>query len=235
MSPAGRHPRKFFAAAGWASCIMLCVAPLMESDAARVQGRRKALRTIAAGAGAATLLPVLSEARPSPSPCGCGETNTAAAVTPPDANWKPIFFDPHQNEMVIALTDLIIPATDTPGAREALVNRCIDLFMNEEETDVQQKFVEGLNWIDSRSLTAHGRPFTALSASQQTALLDPLSNIENGNPADQPGVQFFQDVKEWTIFGYYTSQIGLEQELQYGGDTYNESFPGACNHPEHQS
>lgn len=45
----------------------------------------------------------------------------------------------------------------------------------------------------------------------------------------------FSLIKELTIFGYYTSKIGLDEELRYQGDTYNTSFPGACTHPEHQS
>ena len=42
------------------------------------------------------------------------------------ADWKPVFLDTHQNETLIALSDMILPKTDTPGAKEALVNRFID-------------------------------------------------------------------------------------------------------------
>ncbi|MGH9469978.1 MAG: gluconate 2-dehydrogenase subunit 3 family protein, partial [Terriglobia bacterium] len=216
-----------------ASCILLSVTPT--TGTSRTEGRRKALRDLALTAGAATFLPVLDQARPASAACGCGDAKVAEPHSKPEPEWKPLFFDQHQNEMVIAFTDLIIPSTGTPGAREALVNRCIDLFLNEEEADVQQKFVLGLNWIDSRSFSAYGKPFTALGASEQTKLIEPLADPENGNPADRPGIEFFQDIKDWTIFGYYTSQIGLEQELQYGGDAYHDSFPGACTHPEHQS
>src|SRR5579883_2005445 len=144
-------------------------------------------------------------------------------------------FRPASNETVIALTNLIIPETDTPGAKAALVNRTIDLFLNDEEVDTQRQFLEGLAWIDGRSLRQYGKPFVDLPREQQTALLESLANPENRNPEDQPGVRFFEDIKDWTLFGYYTSEIGLEQELQYGGDAYHESFPGACTHPEHQS
>lgn len=196
-------------------------------------GRRKALKGLAVGAGAATMFPVLEQAKGAPGMCGCG--GREAAARPADPAWKPLFFDSHQNETVVALTDLIIPDTETPGAKTAEVNRCIDLFLNEEEEDVKRQFMEGLAWIDGRALRRHGKPFIELTKEQQTALLEPLADPHNGNPEDQPGIRFFQDVKDWTIFGYYTSQTGLEQELQYGGDTYHDSFPGACNHPEHQS
>ena len=56
------------------------------------------------------------------------------------AEWKPLFLDEHQNETLIVLSDLIIPATDTPGAKEALVNRYIDLVMAAETPEKQQRF-----------------------------------------------------------------------------------------------
>lgn len=193
-------------------------------------GRRKVLKNLAAGAGAAALFPIL---RPEDAEAG-GRVAQEASSPTSDIAWEPLLFDAHQNETVIALTDLIIPDTETPGAKAAEVNRCIDLFLNEEEEDVKQQFLEGLAWIDGRSLRQHGMPFIELSEEQQTALLEPLADPQNGNPADQPGVRFFQDIKDWTVFGYYTSQAGLEQELHYAGDTYHDSFPGACHHPEHQ-
>ena len=65
--------------------------------------------------------------------------------------------------------------------------------------------------------------------------LEPLDDPENTSPEDRPGAEFFEHLKDLTIFGYYTSKIGLEQELEYGGDDYHTEFPGACTHPEHQT
>ncbi|MGH9397760.1 MAG: gluconate 2-dehydrogenase subunit 3 family protein [Terriglobia bacterium] len=204
-------------------------------------GRRKALKKLAMGASAATVFPILGQAatpsRDAHAAMGPGsmamDMNSAPPV--PDPNWKPLFFDAHQNETVIALTELIIPATDTPGAKDALVNRTIDLFLNDEEADTQREFLEGLSWIDGRAMKLHGKPFVYLTEEQQTALLEPLSDPANSNPEDLAGVKFFQAIKDATLFGYYTSQVGLDQELHYGGDDYHDSFPGACTHPEHQS
>lgn len=199
-------------------------------------GRREALKKIAVGASAATVFPILGQAgaHAATAPMSHEGMQMTGSAPQPDPNWKPLFFDSHQNETLIVLTDLIIPATDTPGAKEALVNRVIDLFINDEDPGAQRQFLEGLAWIDGRSLELHGKPFIALSAPQQTALLEPLANPQNSDARDQAGVRFFEDVKDWTLFGYYTSQIGLEQELQYGGSQYHDSFPGACTHPEHQ-
>jgi hypothetical protein len=205
-------------------------------DAVKGTSRRKALQKMVMGAGAATVFPILGQGPvQAAEPPASRRTQADSSARQQDGDWEPLFFDPHQNQTVIALTDLIIPETDTPGAKAALVNQVIDRFLNDEEADAQRNFLEGLAWIDGRSLKLHGKPFIALSLEEQTALLTSLADPKNTNPEDKPGIKFFEEIKDATIFGYYTSQIGLEQELHYSGDTYNESFPGACTHPEHQT
>ena len=196
--------------------------------------RRAVLKKIGVGAGAVTALPVIMPAASAPARVATALPQASEAVAA-QAEWKPIFFDEHQNETVIELTELIIPATDTPGAKEAQVNRLIDLMLNESEKDQRASFIQGLNWIDARSLERHGKPFIDLSAEQQTALLEPLADPANRNSEDEAGVRFFEHLKDLTIFGYYTSRIGLDQELEYGGDEYRTEYPGACTHPEHQN
>jgi gluconate 2-dehydrogenase gamma chain len=200
-------------------------------------GRRKALKKMALGAGAAAAFPILGQQPAEAATTGNqpGASTMDANPSRSDSEWKPLFFDSHQNETVIALTELIIPATDTPGAKEACVNRVIDLFLNEEEADAQQQFLEGLAWIDGRALAQHQKPFIELTMEEQTSILQPLADPANHSPEDRRGVKFFQEIKDVTLFGYYTSQIGMDQELRYQGDQYNDSFPGACTHPEHQS
>ncbi len=197
--------------------------------------RREVLKKLAWGTGAVTSLPVLPVlAQPAISPC-CGASEPKQAGPGSDSEWKPLFLDEHQNETVIVLSDLIIPETDTPGAKAAQVNRLIDLWLNDEESDVQKEFLGGLAWLDGRSLKLHGKPFVQLDQAQQLAILTPLSDPKNANPEDHPGVKFFQQMKDFTLFGYYTSRIGLEEELHYDGGNYHAEFPGACDHPEHQN
>jgi len=205
------------------------------------RSRRDALKKMAVGAGAMTAFPILGQAGVTPAMARAAahmhgaQQAAAAAGVQPDPNWKPLFFDPHQNETVIALTELIIPQTDTPGAKAALVNRFIDLMLNDEDADKRKSFIQGLAWLDGRSLKTHGKPFADLSAQQQTELLTLFADPGNKSPEDEPGVRFFDDIKGWTIYGYYTSQPGMVQELHYGGGDYHEEFPGACTHPEHQT
>lgn len=197
------------------------------------QGRRDALKKLAMGFGGLTTLPILGQAKEVPAAMpgmGLQDADPQSA-----ANWKPQFFDVHQNETLIALTELIIPATDTPGAKAALVNRYIDLRYNEDTPEQQTEIMQALAWFDGRSLSLHGKSFVDLTEAQQIALLQPLAHPAYPNAEDNPGVKAFTLIKSLTIFGYYTSQIGLDQELKYEGDRLNPSFPGACTHPEHQA
>lgn len=199
------------------------------------QGRRGVLKKLVMGAGGLTALPIIGQAEGVRSAASAVGMPAAADAAQSAANWKPQFFDAHQNETLIALTDLIIPATDTGGAKAALVNRYLDLRYNEESAENQEEVIRALAWFDGRSLSLHNKPFVSLSPQEQTALLEPLADPSNTKPENQPGRKAFEFIKDLTIFGYYTSRIGLDDELRYQGDTYNTSFPGACTHPEHQS
>lgn len=210
-------------------------ATVMDANQAQDPSRREALKKIALGTGAMSSLPILGQAAATPAVAHVHRQGSEQGSLKPNPNWKPLFFDTHQNETVVALAELIIPETDTPGAKAALANRYIDLVLNEEESDKQKRFIEGLAWIDGRSLRLYSKPFIQLSTEQQTALLTPLADPGNKNPEDRLGVEFFQEMKDFTIFAYYTSQVGMQNELQYDGDEYHTEFLGACTHPEHQT
>ncbi len=116
-----------------------------------------------------------------------------------------------QNERLIALTERIIPSSDTPGAKEAEVNKYIDrilsLWMKEDEKD---QFLAALERIEQVALHQFGRPITKLLPNEQDELLKRYARAGSG--ADG---QFFNTLKSLTLEGYYTSEIGATQELQY--------------------
>src|SRR5215470_6895019 len=144
------------------------------SDRTRRGGRRDALKKMAVGAGAITAFPILGQGGVTGAAGRGAHVHPTAPLALADPDWKPLFFDSHQNESVMTLTELIIPETDTPGAKSALVNRLIDLYLSDESSDRQKSFIQGLAWIDGRSLKVHGKPFIGLTANQQTELLTPL-------------------------------------------------------------
>jgi hypothetical protein len=86
------------------------------------------------------------------------------------AGWKPLFLDEHQNETLIVLSDLIIPATDTPGAKEALVNRYIDLVLAAETRETQRAFLNSLGYLDGESMRRFKAAFRYLSREDQDIL-----------------------------------------------------------------
>jgi gluconate 2-dehydrogenase subunit 3-like protein len=147
---------------------------------------------------------------------------------PPRGPYTPKFFTPTEYETLSRLADLIIPPTDTPGAVAAGVPEYIDYVVH-TNPEHQPLMREGLKWLDQQSA---GTRFIALTEQQQIDLLTPLSAAADREDLNLPA-RFFAMVKSLTADGYYTSQIGLVQELGYTGNTALPSFPG-CTHQEHQ-
>src|SRR5207302_7395189 len=151
--------------------------------------------------------------------------------------WKPLFLDEHQNETLIVLSDLIIPATDTPGAKEALVNRYIDLVLAAETRETQRAFLNSLGYVDGESMRRFKAAFRYLSREDQDILLHGLAypRIGGGWAGDtgavaDPGHGHFEALKVLIMNSYYSSQIG-EKELGWDGAFAHGPY-GGCEHPE---
>ncbi|HEX4628802.1 MAG TPA: gluconate 2-dehydrogenase subunit 3 family protein, partial [Gemmatimonadales bacterium] len=83
--------------------------------------------------------------------------------------------DAHQRETVATMAELIIPTTDTPGARAAQVHDFIDLLLAEWAPDDQRaQFLAGLQDVDARARTAYGTDFLTATAAQRGELLKTL-------------------------------------------------------------
>jgi glucoside 3-dehydrogenase (cytochrome c) hitch-hiker subunit len=190
--------------------------------------RRHALRTLAAGAAAS---PFWVESLTALSRQQAHDHAAQAVITA--KKWTPRVLNAKQNELVVTISELIIPQTGTPGAKAARVNRFIDTVLQDAKTDERDKFLRGLAWIDQRSKTLFAKDFASTSADQQSALLTRLSAEGNPDKEEPIGRDFFQAIKSMTINGYYTSEIGLQQELGDDPRMFLTQFVG-CTHPEHQ-
>ena len=161
----------------------------------------------------------------------------AHAAMPPAAPapspWTPKILSAHQDQTVTTLCELIIPQTETPGARAAQVNRFIDAVLKEASAADRASFLKGLAWMDARSKALFGKNVISATPDQQTALLTRLSSDESGAAEDQAGRDFFRALKSMTITGYYSTEIGLRKELGDDGQLVQAEFKG-CTHPEHQ-
>lgn len=142
-----------------------------------------------------------------------------------------------QAELTATLAELIIPTTDTPGAREAGVHEFIDRMLTSYvKPEEKTAFLAGLTDVETRAgQTAAGQTFVQLSPEQQTHLLQTLEteaktwqenqmgrqqvtqDAESGASAKSadPATPFFTMLKSLTLTGYYTSEIGASRELTY--------------------
>jgi hypothetical protein len=132
--------------------------------------------------------------------------------------------NPHQNATIVTISELIIPATDTPGARGAKVNEFIDLLLTEWFDPVETKqFLAGLADVDTCSKEKFSLAFVDCNPAQQTEVLKELDTAAMDFAAKQkqalqahaapPPMNFFYQMKKLTLAGYYTSEIGFSQEL----------------------
>jgi hypothetical protein len=191
--------------------------------------RRRALTQLVAGAVGVASMPLWVD-----SLCAQARAEVDAAqgvVTAP--TWTPSVLTAPQNEAVMALTDLIIPATDTPGAKAALVNRFVDHVLSTADARERSEFIRGLAWLDDRCRARVGKDVAGATAAELTDVVTPLAAEGAGAAADAPGIAFFRAIKSMTITGYYTTEIGLRQELGDDGRMMLGAFEG-CTHPEHQ-
>jgi hypothetical protein len=153
---------------------------------------------------------------------------------PTAAQWTPKFLNEAENELVATVSELIIPETDSPGAKAAEVNRHIDLVLSQETPQAQQSFRVGLQWLDQASHDLHHSKFVALDHAQQVAILTRISDGDKVPAADRAAHKFFLDIRSRTAFAYYTSRIGIHEELEYQGKHPLPEWKG-CTHPEHQT
>jgi hypothetical protein len=150
-----------------------------------------------------------------------GAAEVAAGLDATGEAWTPRWIRPERAAMLEALVDTILPATDTPGARQARVQVFVDLALRDCYSPAEQQvFVTGLEALADECQTRHGQPFEACSPEQRHAL---LARFDAASYAPDTGARgsFIRILKELTLVGFFTSRIGATQVLAY------EAVPGA--------
>jgi hypothetical protein len=136
--------------------------------------------------------------------------------------------NPHQDATVTTMAELIIPQTETPGAKAVRVNEFIDLILTEWYDDEDRtKFLAGLANVDTQSRDLFGKDFVDCPAAQQkqllTALDEQLTEMRQADILSSHRRRrellatndFFYAVKQLTLVGYFTSEEGAKQALHY--------------------
>ena len=176
--------------------------------------RREAIEKTALALGYAISAPVLSGVLN-----GCKPS--------PELSYQPVFFNEKQAETLSLLAEIIIPKTDTPGAIEAGVPSFMDTLLNEfYGKEDQDKFLEGLSEFENKAKETLGNNFSSASAEERQKFFETIhrESLEKSQGGDSSGwwnagssseKPFIIKVKEMTLLGFFTSEIGATQVLQY--------------------
>lgn len=167
--------------------------------------RREALRKTALLMGAAVSASALS---------GILQGCKAA----PELTYTPSFFTEDQARIVMEVAEIIIPKTDTPGAKDAGVPGFIDVMLKDcYKKEDQDRFIAGLTAFDEEAKKAYGDSFIYCKPEQQVELVTKthtaaLTEAKENKEAKRP---FILMAKELTLLGFFTSEPGATQVLQY--------------------
>jgi gluconate 2-dehydrogenase gamma chain len=167
--------------------------------------RREALRKTALLMGAAVSASALTGILQ-----GCKAT--------PELTYTPVFFNADQATLVSEVADIIIPRTDTPGAKDAGVPGFIDTMLKDcYAKEDQDNFLAGLASFDEEAKTAYGDSFIYCKPEQQLEFVtkvhaSALTEAKANREAKRP---FILMAKELTLLGFFTSEPGATQVLQY--------------------
>jgi gluconate 2-dehydrogenase gamma chain len=136
----------------------------------------------------------------------------------PTIDWKPAFFNNDQGILVTQVAEIIIPKTDTPGAKEIGVPGFIDQMLKEVYTkEDQDKYLASLKAFDDEAKKEHGDPFIELSPEKQTEFVTKIhSAVLADTTENAPAYRdFLMKTKELTLLGFFTSKVGASEVLQY--------------------
>ncbi len=126
----------------------------------------------------------------------------------PVHDWQPAFFDLHQYDTITAFSDIVIPTTDTPGAKDTLVGRHLDNLLAASGDAFRNQFRDDLNALDRFSRQVTGSDFVQAAPDQQRQILERMMTS---------GVQSsFYNLKAWIARMYYATRAGF-YELNKGG------------------
>ncbi|WP_162416727.1 gluconate 2-dehydrogenase subunit 3 family protein [Cyclobacterium roseum] len=113
--------------------------------------------------------------------------------------------------------EAIIPETDTPGAKAAGIGSFMAMMVKDTYTEEQQKsFINGLNSLKSDFKSETGTAFMDAAVAERTAFLNKLNKeAMQQNPEENTGSNYILMIKDLTLLGYFTSEVGATQALRY--------------------
>jgi len=145
-------------------------------------------------------------------------------------DYEPKFFGKDDFAALDALTAILIPTDDTPGARDARCAQFIDFLLqasSKVDPNMERQWRAAMQALRDAG-------FHAADARGREELVALMSRPERERGASHPAYFAYRLIKQQNTFAFYTSRQGLIDCLEYKGNSYNASFP-ACDHPEHHT
>jgi gluconate 2-dehydrogenase gamma chain len=136
----------------------------------------------------------------------------------PELDWTPDLFSEEQANLITYMAETIIPRTGTPGARDVGVPQFIeDMVQDVYREDQREAFMTGMNAFMEVCEDKNGDPFYDLDEEARLAYLKTYNDKMQSAPRGEAPVdlRFFNQVKELTVAGFFTSEAGATQVLQY--------------------
>ena len=131
--------------------------------------------------------------------------------------YQPKVFNTHEWNTARVLVDLVIPRDARSGsATEAQVPEFMDVFMETRE-NMRTWMRNGLTWLDDECKRRYTKAFVDCDDTQRKAVLDDIAWPRRARPEMQAGVRFFNNFRNFTSSGFWSSQMGVE-DLQYMGN-----------------
>ena len=144
-------------------------------------------------------------------------------------DWIPSFLTQEEVKLVAEIAERIIPRTDIPGAKDALVDRYIDenIALN-YTTEKQEKFRADLQLFDSIARGKFKKAFVKISDEQKDEILTQM--YEEVKSLEKNEHHIFKEIRGMTRFGYCTSEIGAKEALIF--DPIPQRYVGCIDYAE---
>ncbi|MFD2599375.1 gluconate 2-dehydrogenase subunit 3 family protein [Sphingobacterium corticis] len=128
-------------------------------------------------------------------------------------------FEKESMDLLGDLAEAILPKTSTPGAKEAGVGSFIPVMIRDCYNDADQKaFMDGFGKVDDRANEKHGKKFQELSPEEQLTFVneyDKEAKAYQKDKKDDDANHFFTMLKQLTLTGFFTSEVGMTQALNF--------------------
>jgi gluconate 2-dehydrogenase gamma chain len=148
------------------------------------------------------------------------------------ANW-PKLLTAAELVTLSALCDMIIPADDkSPSASSVGVPRYINEYVSAPYDWAERALVRvrgGLTWLDVESGRRFGKAFAAITVAQRTQICDDICYLPNAKPEFKAAARFFDQIRDLTASGFYTSDAGMK-DIGYVGNVPLAKFDGPPPH-----